>query len=234
MTNNILFMAKNISVSKVVMKSIDEQPCIRSSMSRGLINIRALAKYLIKEININAPIDAVMSAIRRYDIKPSDKIFENAFKIISKSSNISTKSPISVITLIKDAEVQELIPQIFSIVHYSRGDVLRIIQANKSIKILVDEKNIEKIEKIFPKNKIINIRRNLAEINIYIHPDGYDKPGTIAVLSNALAINNVAILENVNCFPEWICFVDEKDILKAYDILNRLRQLKPEHLKKIE
>jgi len=225
MAKNMLTMAKNIFVSKVVRESIDEQPCIRSAMSRGLINIRALSKYIIKERKIDAPIDAVMSAIRRYDLKPSEKIFENALKIISKSSNISTKSPISVITVIKDAEVQELLSKLFSIIRYSQGDVLRIVQANKSIKILVDEKNIKKVEKIFPKNKIINIHRNLAEINIHIHPDGYDKPGIISVLSNVLAINNITIIENVSCFPEWICFVDEKDLLNAYNILNRLRQV---------
>jgi hypothetical protein len=61
-------------------------------------------------------------------------------------------------------------PRYSNIIHYNRGGVLRIIQADEAIKILVNEKNLEMVKGLFPNNKIIKIDRNLAEINMHLHP----------------------------------------------------------------
>ena len=54
--------------------------------------------------------------------------------------------------------------------------MLRIIQADESIKILVDKKNLHKMEKILPEKKIIKIDKNIAEINIQLHPEAVNIP----------------------------------------------------------
>ena len=215
-------MAHNSNVVDAVWKLLDETPYIRMSMGECLINTRALAKYIIKEKKLDTTVDAVISAIRRYDLESTISIFEKAHKVISKRIGLSTKSPLANISLIKDNEIQKLLPQLFSLIHYNQGDVLRIIHADESIKVLVDEKNLEKVTKIFPENKIIRIDKNLAEINIHQHPDARATPGVIAVISNELAMNKINILENMSCFPEWLWFVEEKDLLKTYSILAEL------------
>ena len=84
--------------------------------------------------------------------------------------SLSTRSKLANIALIKDNEVEELLPKIFSIIQYNRGAALRIIQADEAIKILVNEINLEKIKTLFSKNKIIKIDQNLTEINMHLHP----------------------------------------------------------------
>ena len=219
-------MTNNVKIADEVWKLLDERPCIRINMSRGLINTRALAKYIIKKRKLDVTVDAAISAIRRYELGTYEKIFENAHKIISQTIALSTKSPLANISLTKDTEVQRLLPKLFSIIHYNQGDALRIIHADESIKVLVDEKNLEKIRTLFPGDKIIRIERNLAEINIHQHPDAKSTPGIIAITSNELAINGINVLETMSCFPEWLWFVDEKDILKAYNALNQLSSYK--------
>ena len=198
----------------------------------GLINNRALARYMIEKRKIDGSIDAVMSTLRRYKIGDFEKIFDKALEVIGKSTTLSTKTSLASISIVKDAEVQELLSQLFSLINYNQGDTLRIIQANGSIKILTDEKNIEKIKSLFLEDKIINIQRNLAEINIHMHPEAEKTPGVMAVTANELAINGINILEAMSSFTEVIWFLDEKDVLKAYDTLNRLRQLKTKPVKK--
>jgi len=219
---NTLTMRKSTNITDEVWKTIDEHPCIRTDMTRGLINTRALARYLIKKRKITASVDAVMSAIRRYDLKPYEKIYENALKIMAKTATISTKSPLANISLTKDTEIQGLLPKLFSLINYNRGDALRIIQANGSIKILVDEKNLKTIQEFFPKKKVLRIDTHIAEVNVHMHPDAIYIPGVLAVAANELAINNINLLEAMSCFPEWLWFVDEKDLLEAYDILYNL------------
>lgn len=204
-----------------VWKILDNSPCIKRLMSQELVNTTALARYLISNKKVEGTLDAVSSAIRRYELDRYDNIFDTANKIVS-FGEISTRSKLANIAVIKDAEIQELLPKIFSIIHYNRGDVLRIIQADEAIKILVNEKNLEKVKDLFPKKKIIKIDRNLAEINMHLHPEAVNTPGIIAVISNELAISGINVMETMSCVPEMLWFVKERDILKAYNVLYQL------------
>jgi len=205
-----------------VWKFLDNNPCIKRDLEKGLINSRALAKYIIKSQEMDATLDAVISAIRRYEVGKRDDIFLNARKLISQTINLSTRSGLAEISLIKDDDIQRAIPELFDVIEYSRGEVLRIIQATESIKLIVDIKNLENIKPVFPKNKIINIDKNLAEINMHMAPKMIVTYGILAVLANELAINSVNILEVMTCLPEMLLFVKEEDILKAYQVLYQL------------
>jgi hypothetical protein len=209
------------NITHEVLKTLDNNPSIRRCMSQGLINTTALAKYIIKEKKIEASLDAVSSAIRRYKLDRYDEIFDIANRIVT-FGELSTKSRLANIAVIKDSEIQELLPKLFSIIQFNRGDVLRIIQADEAIKILVNEKNLEKVKDLLPKKKIIKIDRNLAELNIHLHPEAVKTPGIIAIISNELALNNINVMEFMSCVPEMLWFVKEKDILKAHNVMFNL------------
>jgi aspartokinase len=209
------------NITHEVLKILDNNPCIRRCLSQGIINTTALAKYILKEKNMNGNLDAVSSAIRRYKSDRYDEIFDTANKIVSLGE-LSTKSKLANIAVIKDTEIQELLPKLFSLIQFNRGDVLRIIQADEAIKILVNEKNLEKVKDLFPDRKIIKIDKNLAELNIHLHPEAVKTPGIIAVISNELGMNKINVMEFMSCVPEMLWFVKEKDILKAYNVLFQL------------
>lgn len=206
------------NITHQVWNIIDNSPCIKRNMSNGLINTTALARFLIKEKKIKGTIDAISSAIRRYELSKYHDIFTNAQKIVSLGI-ISTRSKLATIAILKDAEIQKLLPKLTSVIHFTRGDVLRIIQADESIKILINEKNLDKVLKFIPKNKILEIERNLAELNMHVHEKAKKTPGILANISQELALNKINVVEIMSCFPELLWFVEEKDVLKAYNIL---------------
>ena len=204
-----------------VWKILDEDPSIRRVMRQGLINTSALAKYIITEKKVEGTLDAVSSAIRRYKLDRYDDIFTTASNIVS-FGEISTRSKLANVAVIKDTENQMLLPKLFSLINYNRGDVIRIIQADESIKILVNEKNLEEIKKLFPNDKIIKIDKKLAEINMHLHPEAVNTPGIISIISSELAMNDVNVMEVMSCVPEMLWFVKEKDVLKAHNIVYHL------------
>ena len=216
------YMVIMTNINEIVWKTLDNSPCIKRNMSCGLINTRALASYIIREKQINGNVDAVISAIRRYKIEKYSDIFIKAHNLILQTTDLSTRSNLTNIALIKDKEIQELIPRFFSVIEYPRGDVLRIIQADESIKVLINEKNLKKITDLIPKNKIITIDKDLAEINLHLDPNAKSTPGVIATITNELAINGVSIVEVLTCFPEMLWFVEQKELLKAYAIVYQL------------
>ena len=141
-----------------------------------------------------------------------------------ESINLFTRKKVAEIALKKDDEVQQLLPKLFGIIQYIQGDVLRIMQANESIRILIDEKNLENVTKIFPKNKIIATEKDLAEIDVYINPEMQGTPGILAVIANELAINGINIVEVMTCPPEMLFILKGEDLLHAHDVLNKLCQ----------
>ena len=210
------------NITHEVWKILDNNPSIRRNMNQGLINTSALARYIIKEKKITGSLDAVLIAIRRYELNQSEEIFKKAEKILGQTVNISTKSNLAEISLIKDAEVQQILPKLFNLIQYVQGDVLRVTQANKSIRLLLDEKNLKQVTSLFPKNKILTQEKDLAEINIYIHPNMQTTPGIIAIIANELAINNINIVEFVTCPPEMLCIIKKEDLVKASSSLYQL------------
>ena len=214
------------NITHEVWKILDNNPSIRRDMNRGLINTSALARYIINEKKISASLDAIIVAIRRYEVNQHKEIFNTAQKLLSKIVNLSTKDNLAEVSLIKDADVQKNLPKLFSFIHYVQGDVLRVTQANKSIRLLIDEKNLEQVISLFPKEKILSKEGGLSEINIYIHPQMQETPGILAMIANELAINEINIVEFVTCPPEMLCIVKKEDLLKATGILYKLCESK--------
>ncbi|KYK23308.1 hypothetical protein AYK24_07590 [Thermoplasmatales archaeon SG8-52-4] len=212
------------NINQEVWKFIDKNPSIKRTLSYGLINKRALANYIKKQKDLQTSLDAVISAIRRYNIENYDNYFLTAQKMITHTTDLSTRSNLVNVVLSKDTEIQKLIPEFFSIIKYDRGDVLRIIQADESIKVLINEKNLEKIVNAIPKEKILSIDENLAEINLHLTNEAKYTPGVLAIITNELALNGVSIVEVLSCFPELLWFVYQRDLLKAYNVLYQLCQ----------
>ena len=205
-----------------VWKFLDNSPCIRRDLASGLINARALAKHVLKTKKMDATLDAVISAIRRYEIEKQDDVFLIARGLLGQTINLSTRSGLVKISLTKDDDVQQILPELYENINYSRGEILRIIQATSTIKLIIDEKNKEMIMKLFPKDKILRTSKNLAEINIHMNSQMEKTYGILAVITSELAINGINIAEIMSCFPEMLIFVREEDILKAYQILYHL------------
>ena len=213
------------NIQHEVWKIIEKDPSIQLGLQRDLINIRALARYIAKQLdakNIEASEDSIISAIRRYPKESTFKDrFEHARNIVTQST-LTTRSHIVNIALTKGKGANDVLPEIFSLVNLERGETLRIVQGEESIKILVDEKNADKILGIIPKNIILNVQKDLAEINMHLHPEAVKTPGIVLVLTTELMLNNIVIYEIISCVPEMLIFVKEKDLLRAYQVLFEL------------
>lgn len=204
------------NITKSVQRLLDHDTAIKRNLARDLINKRALAQYIQKQLHINGNLDAVMSAIRRYETDlDGEQHFAKAGSLI-KNAKISTKTGIAIIALIKDPSVQELLPKLFTAIHYARGEVLRIIQAEESIKVIVDEKNVSKVVDMFKKNSVLKIEHNLGELNMKLAPVSAKVPGVLAILHTELVNNNINIVETISCVPELLWFISQKDLLKAH------------------
>ncbi|MBS3116301.1 hypothetical protein J4421_01770 [Candidatus Woesearchaeota archaeon] len=217
------------SIAKQVWKEIEEDVIVRRGLEKGIISMKNLAMYLIKKKKLYATADAVISAIRRYkEDQPLESKFEMARKVIASSQSIRITSNILEIALEKNKQTQELLQKVFSLIDYDKGEIALFIQGEQAIKLIINDKNKEKILPLFPKRNILNLEKELAEINIQLSDEAVRTPGIISVLSTELMIHDVNIVESMSCVPEMLFFVKQKDVVKSYEILFSLSQKKIE------
>lgn len=168
--------------------------------------------------------DAVISAIRRYKKDEKHKSETELRKLFSKIG-VKTRSNIADICLKKSKRVLEQLNRINSIVDVEKGEVIRIIQAEESIRIIIDEKNLDKFFNYFSKADCISIEKNLVEINLHFAPEASKTKGIISLISSSLNAEDINIVEIISCAPELLIFIRKEDLLKALNIINELEEI---------
>ncbi len=208
------------SIAKEVWKEIESDVVVRRGLEKGIISMKNLAVYLIKKKKIVASLDAVVSAIRRYkEEQPLEKKYETARQMLSQSKEVRITTNIIQIILEKNKETQKLLQKAFERIDYDKGELLLIMQAEQSIKLMLNEKNKEKIIDIFPKKTVIGLEENIAQINITLSDEAVKTPGIMSVLTTEVMMHGVNPVEIMSCVPEVLFFVKQKDVLKCYDVI---------------
>lgn len=211
------------NISQEVWNYLARDPSIQKNLKRGLLNIRALAKHIIKERYLNASIDAVISAIRRFS--NNEEFLEETATIeeIFKDSVIATKNNIACIILRNNSDILKYLSEVMKITDFEKRETLRLVKAKNNLKIMTDMKNLDKFKKFFS-NKELEIKKNLSEIRIKTSLRADQTRGVAARVSNEMLLRNINISEIIFCVPEIIIYVNQKDLLSAHESIMQLCQ----------
>ena len=198
---------------------------IRKCLFRNIISLRALSRYIIKTLDLEEEnLDAVISAVRRYKKEEKFKSEAEIKKLFSKIS-VKTRSNIIDVCLKKSKKILEQLNKINSIVDIEKGEVIRIIQAEESIRIILDEKNLNKFFEYIPKNDCISTEKNLTEINLHFSAEASKTKGIIALISSSFNAEDINIVEIISCAPELLIFIKKEDLLKALSVIDNLEKI---------
>ena len=209
-----------INLNIVLNNVFNKNPDIKASFAKDLINRRALAKYIIKEENLKQNLDAVITALRRFEIKEEEK---SSLELVKKI-NITSKEGISIICLEKNEDVLVKLNRVISLINYNKNETLKIVEGNLSLKLFIDSSKVNKIKEIFIKKDIIKIINNVAELNLVFPQTAIKTKGIISYITSHLKTNNINITEILSCTPELIIYVEEKDLIKAYKTIKSIKE----------
>lgn len=210
------------NIQSEVTNFIEQDVSIRRGLVRGLLNIRALAKYVHSNLQLSCTIDAVISAIRRYEEKEEPKVdIKKRYQLIA-AAKVSSRTRMISVLLKKDQEVRKSLTKLYDEMDFLKGDVLRILEVNQFIKIIIDEMNINKIKANFSKTKIITINKKLGEICVIYSNEVANTPGVFAALSSEFALSDISLVDGVICGNEHIFIVNEDDLMKALEAMHRI------------
>ncbi len=205
------------NINQTIWKLIAQDVSIDKALRRDLVNMRALAVYLIKKHHLSASVDAVISAIRRYPMEGVIADQETKLLSIFKNSVVFTKSNMVCMTLEADA-VKDLVA------NFGQQGVkknFRIIRGKKYTKVIINDVDLDAFMKYFKKADIVDVRKGLGEVRIVLQKGAENMRGIIAKVTGEIALQEISIIEMIFCFPELLVYVDQKDLLHAHQaVLN--------------
>lgn len=191
---------------------------LQKDLHRKIINVRALAKYLINMYQLKASIDAVISAIRRYDIKGKFEKFEVNVMDIFKGSLIATRSNLTCITASNTAKdkLPLILKQLSKIAR-----TFNAIEGTNEFKLIIDKEYTNHIKKILGED-LKYIETDLGEVRIVLKKEAIKTTGVLAKIANEISLREINIYDVLICSPEIIILVKQKDLLKAHESITQL------------
>ncbi|MBS3128801.1 hypothetical protein J4410_06685 [Candidatus Woesearchaeota archaeon] len=213
-----------VNVSQVVQKIIESRPMLQEAISQNIVSFANLAEHLKPRVESllgeKVKEAAIVMALRRYAEKENKKEPKKLpFKF---DSQITMKTGLADITIVKTASALTKLKQIYDLIEYEKGETLNIIQGDYEITIVISQKYVENILLILKEEKIKNIEKDLVSVSMTFSKEFLYTPGSLARATRKLAWENINIFENISTMTELIFIVNKKDATRAYNALQEL------------
>lgn len=210
------------NIRELVWKYIDMDISLKKGLSRKIINVRSLAKHIIANQKINASIDAVISAIRRYNFNDAKADESHSTHSVLKQARVAIRTKMSSLLLKRTDFVKTKLGRPDKLMDFQGHDVIRVLEGSQALTIVIDQKNLEKIKSIFPKELILEENRKVGMVEINYPRILKKTPGVFSIVYNELAENDISIIDALISSNEHILLIDEDKLLKAFELIQKL------------
>jgi hypothetical protein len=212
---------QRVPVAKVVRDYIDTHPSIKDCLVDGLVNLSALSRRIMEEKGLSQ-MEATLVAARRYEATAT-RHNERLIRQTLAKSRLEVSSKVAIVTLRNDWQLYSKL-QGFMRRALSEGHVPKVLQGSKAITLITDESTARVVEEEMGRPNLIGLDKGLVEIAVTSPESIREVPGIMAFLYGTLSGNGINIVETMSCYTDTIFIVEPKDMMRAFDVLNKAIQ----------
>ncbi len=213
-----------ISISEAVRDLVMQRPFLAESLAAGIINLSALARKMIPDIEKkllkNASEGAMVMALKRLaDDLAARKSPEKPFA--SYFTEITVRSRICEFTFQKSAGIIARQREILSSLQDNPDTFITFTTGVREITLLSGQDNRDLVMKTFAAEKLISSFSNLAAITMRLTEDSVITPGIYHAVLNRLAWQDINVVEVVSTYLEFILIIREEQVEKAFSAMKQ-------------
>ena len=215
------------SISKITGDIINQTPFLRELLSKNLINISALAREILPEIEQitgeKVKEGAVLMAIKRITFDSSPSIEDEIREALSHLGDIIVRIGLTCYTFENSKTLKEKEISLYNLIHEDPSYFINASAGLRESTYIISSNNEEDLESIFKNDYLIKKRMFLASVSI-TRPPIYDVIGTTYYILKQLAWSGINIVEILTTENELAIIVHEKDVNQAFKILMALKR----------
>lgn len=208
------------SIAERVAALLDGDSVVQEALRRGIVNRRALARWMIDSHGWEASEEAVVSAIRRYGDAIDDSVHREAMDPFP-DAQLSMHGNMSLLVLRRGAPKASRLASLFDL-ELENGGAIRVIQAGEALTVIVDEANRGRVEDTLGTSRIKCSLSPATELHVTFPCSTLETPGVLSMILNRLASRRINVLGVGTAAYECVVFVAQRDGIGAYDELARL------------
>lgn len=207
------------AVRRTVERIIESDPTIRTGLHRGIINSRALSRYILENCAVDSTPDAVLGILRRY---PLVGIRERDNPLNLKDCSLSMRGGIAYLTVENSPDVMKSVAEFARTIRSMRNEIFRAIVCSDSVRIIAGQEALDNFKQSFRSKEIVSYSSELAEICLLL-PFGTERLAEIATaVTSQLTLNGISPVGILVCPPEDIIIVSEADASRTFEALQQL------------
>ena len=210
------------NIKETVWKIIGTDISLKKDLSRKIINVRSLAQYIISTQKSSASLDAVISAIRRYNFSDETRQYTHSIHSVLKQARVAIRTKMSSLLLKRTDLVKTKLGRPDKLMDFQGHDIIRVLEGSQALTIVIDQKNFEKIKSTFPKDLILEENKKVGMVEINYPRILKKTPGVFSIIYNELAENDISIIDALISSNEHILIIEEDKLLKSFELIQKL------------
>ncbi len=201
-----------ITVKEATKEIIERSRYLSEALSKGLINVSALSRYIRPEVE-----QMLIKPISEASVLMAVKRLENDFKPKTQFKNVFTETPNMVVrsNLVKitaSGDLKQSTPNTF----------FAMTRDEKTTTIITGKKEIQEILNQVQDDEVLDKQEKLSAITITLPKEALETSGVFYFFLKSLAWEGINIVEMISNYLELTIVVEDKDIQRAFAILQSL------------
>lgn len=211
-----------ISVSDALNKIITSYPLIEEGLSRGIINYSAFAREVKPRIEkqLYKPVSegAIIMALKRIS---EGLIKERSNQVDINLTDLTVRSNLTEFTFTNSGSLADKQRKLFNQMEDKKDVLCAVSQGIRETTFITSADASLTVEKIFSNETRIAKIVHLSSITIHLPEETVEIPGIYYQILKMLAWEKINIVEVISTYTELTIVLDNKDVDRAFSVLNR-------------
>ncbi len=199
---------------------LNRRPEIEKCYREGLINRRALARFLI-DSGVARPdqFDAVVALLRRRDFGTGELEDREAFREV----RLGLKDRILILDFEREKGLLGRIERLLAQVDVGRGETLKIVVGSATVKLVVDARKEGSVRHLLEPHRPQARLDEITEVSLLFPEPARDTRGILSWVTRELALRDVLIRELLTASPELLLYVGNDDVPSVLAVVRGLQ-----------
>lgn len=211
-----------ISVSDALNEIITSYPLIEEGLSRGIINYSAFAREVKPRIEkqLYKPVSegAIIMALKRIS---EGLIKERSNQVDINLTDLTVRSNLTEFTFTNSGSLADKQRKLFNQMEDKKDVLCAVSQGIRETTFITSADASLAVEKIFSNETRIAKIVHLSSITIHLPEETVEIPGIYYQILKMLAWEKINIVEVISTYTELTIVLDNKDVDRAFSVLNR-------------
>lgn len=208
------------NLSDRVWQALGNNAIALEAIGMGIVNYRALSRWIIQTFRIDASEAAVLAAIRRGLHAKRVHPFEMAYKLIAQS-HVHVRTGLCQVVAPLRPGVKELISAVLCKIDVARGQSLFVTESGSTLKFFVDDEKLPLLKGVLGPT-VRHVRPGLAAIYWDWPEHAEDSPGSLALVTLTLALQDVNVIDGLFGETEYAFFVTHEQAQRGFQAIDNL------------